>query len=225
MNNTGFCEIIYGPMKSGKTSRLLQLYKQFQFCEIPVMVINHSMDKRYSDTLLSSHDKLMIPCINTCTLTELVDVTKDLFYADIVTGTGTGTDTSTGTSTCTGTGTGTGTDTGTHIQEFLKSQVILINEAQFFGDIVPWVTIAVEKYKKHVYVCGLNSDFRRKPFGTWLELELICDKVTQLTSWCGFCKKREALFSHRISYETDTIVIGSDNYIPVCRKCWLTVNP
>ena len=201
MNNTGFCEIIYGPMKSGKTSRLLQLYKQFQFCEIPVMVINHCMDKRYSDTLLSSHDKLMIPCINTYTLTELVDVTKDLFH------------------------TGTGTSTGTHIQEFLKSQVILINEAQFFGDIVPWVTIAVEKYKKHVYVCGLNSDFRRKPFGTWLELELICDKVTQLTSWCGFCKKREALFSHRISYETDTIVIGSDNYIPVCRKCWLTVNP
>ena len=199
MNNTGFCEIIYGPMKSGKTSRLLQLYKQFQFCEIPVMVINHCMDKRYSDTLLSSHDKLMIPCINTYTLTELVDVTKDLFH--------------------------TGTGTGTHIQEFLKSQVILINEAQFFGDIVSWVTIAVEKYKKHVYVCGLNSDFRRKPFGTWLELELICDKVTQLTSWCGFCKKREALFSHRISYETDTIVIGSDNYIPVCRKCWLTVNP
>ena len=24
--------------------------------------------------------------------------------------------------------------------------------------------------------------------------------------------------------ETDKIVIGADNYIPVCRKCWLTLN-
>ena len=40
-STAGYLEIIYGPMKSGKTSRLLQLYKQFKFCEIPVMVINN----------------------------------------------------------------------------------------------------------------------------------------------------------------------------------------
>jgi len=194
IDRSGYCEIIYGPMKSGKTSRLLQLYKQFKFCEIPVMVINHSIDKRYSDTLLSSHDKIMIPCINSLTLTDIVDINKDIL------------------------------ETGTHIDEFNEASVILINEAQFFEDIVSWVTIAVEKYKKSVYVCGLNSDFRRKPFGNWLDLQLICNKVTQLHSWCGLCKKQEALFSHRLSNETDKIVIGSDNYIPVCRKCWMTVN-
>jgi len=194
IDRMGYCEIIYGPMKSGKTSRLLQLYKQFKFCEIPVMVINHSIDKRYSDTLLSSHDKIMIPCINSLSLTDIVDINKDII------------------------------ESGTYINEFNEASVILINEAQFFEDIVSWVTIAVEKYKKSVYVCGLNSDFRRKPFGNWLDLQLICNKVTQLQSWCGLCKKKEALFSHRLSNETDKIVIGSDNYIPVCRKCWMTLN-
>jgi len=190
----GYCEVIYGPMKSGKTSRLLQLYKQFKFCEVPLMVINHCIDKRYSETLLSSHDKIMIPCINSYKLMDIVDINKDII------------------------------DSGTHINEFIESDVILINEAQFFEDIVSWVTIAVEKYKKSVYVCGLNSDFKRKPFGNWLDLELICDKVTQLHSWCGLCKKQEALFSHRLTSETDKILIGSDNYIPLCRKCWLTLN-
>jgi thymidine kinase len=194
MDKMGYCEVIYGPMKSGKTSRLLQLYKQFKFCEVPVMVINHCIDKRYSETLLSSHDKIMIPCINTCKLMDIADISKDKL------------------------------NNGTHVNEFNASDVILINEAQFFEDIVSWVTIAVEKYKKSVYVCGLNSDFKRKPFGNWLDLELICDRVTQLHSWCGLCKKQEALFSHRLTSETDIIVIGSDNYIPVCRKCWLTLN-
>ena len=190
----GYCEVIYGPMKSGKTSRLLQLYKQFKFCEVPLMVINHCIDKRYSESLLSSHDKIMIPCINSYKLMDIVDINKDII------------------------------DSGTHINEFIESDVILINEAQFFEDIVSWVTIAVEKYKKSVYVCGLNSDFKRKPFGNWLDLELICDKITQLHSWCGLCKKQEALFSHRLTSETDKILIGSDNYIPLCRKCWLTLN-
>jgi thymidine kinase len=194
IDKMGYCEVISGPMKSGKTSRLLQLYKQFKFCEIPVMVINHPFDKRYSDTLLSTHDKIMIPCISSCSLTDIVDISKDILAS------------------------------GTHINEFNASSVILINEAQFFEDIVPWVTLAVEKYNKSVYVCGLNSDFRRKPFGNWLDLQLICDKVTQLHSWCGLCKKQQALFSHRLTSETDKIVIGSDNYIPVCRKCWLHVN-
>ena len=194
MDKIGYCEVIYGPMKSGKTSRLLQLYKQFTFCEVPVMVINHCIDTRYSNNLLSSHDKIMIPCINSIKLMDIADISKDTL------------------------------EDGTHVNEFNMSDIILINEAQFFEDIVSWVTIAVEKYKKHVYVCGLNSDFMRRPFGNWLELELICDKVTQLHSWCGLCKKEQALFSHRLTNETDKIVIGCDNYIPVCRKCWLMLN-
>lgn len=70
---SGYLELILGPMFSGKTSKILELYKQCQFSNIPVVVINHSSDTRYSDTLLSTHDLNMIPCIQTNKLFDLLD--------------------------------------------------------------------------------------------------------------------------------------------------------
>ena len=35
-NNTGYLELIIGPMFSSKTSSLLEIYKQCKFCNIPV---------------------------------------------------------------------------------------------------------------------------------------------------------------------------------------------
>ena len=60
-----YLELIVGPMFSGKTSKLLEIYKQCKFCNINVQIINHKSDTRYDDKLLSSHDKIMAPCIQT----------------------------------------------------------------------------------------------------------------------------------------------------------------
>lgn len=67
-----YLEIILGPMFSGKTSRLLEIYKQCIFCNIPVAVINHSSDVRYdiSTTILSTHDQHKIPCFSFTTLSS-----------------------------------------------------------------------------------------------------------------------------------------------------------
>ena len=191
--NTGFLEIIQGPMKSGKTSRLITLYKQFTFCEVPVIVINNQRDDRYSLTHLSTHDLVTVPCLNAMRLSDIVTLSDTEPY-------------------------------GPKSEEFVNTKIILINEAQFFEDIVEWVTLAVEKYNKSVYVCGLNSDYRRLPFGNWLDLERICDKITHLTALCGNCKERVALFSYRKSEETEVIIIGNENYIPVCRRCWISLD-
>ena len=60
----GYLELIFGPMFSGKTSTLKKIYDQCMYCNIPVMVINYSADKRYSnEDVMSTHDKIMIPCI------------------------------------------------------------------------------------------------------------------------------------------------------------------
>jgi thymidine kinase len=189
-NDCGYLEIIKGPMFSGKTTRLLDIYKKYSFCEIKAMVINYEKDNRYSDRLLSSHDKVMIPCIKALKLSDIIQfddnsVTNNKYYDD-----------------------------------FMSAKAILINEGQFFDDIVEWVTIAVEKYHKNVYICGLNSDFKRKKFGNWLELETISDNVVMLQSFCSNCKKKPAIFSHRLSKETEIELIGADCYIPVCRKCY-----
>ena len=55
---SGYLEIILGSMYSGKTSRLVEIYKQCMFCNIPVCVINHCIDDRYDTELLSTHDQI-----------------------------------------------------------------------------------------------------------------------------------------------------------------------
>ena len=66
-----YLEIFVGPMFSKKTSRLIDIYKQYTFCNIPVEIINHCADTRYHDTMLSSHDKVMVPCIQTDKISEV----------------------------------------------------------------------------------------------------------------------------------------------------------
>lgn len=66
--------VILGPMFSGKTSKLLEIYDQCVLSNINVLVINHSSDIRYSDTMLSTHNKKMIPCVLTNNLYDLTNV-------------------------------------------------------------------------------------------------------------------------------------------------------
>ena len=71
----GYLEIIKGPMFSGKTTRIMDIYKKYTFCDIKTMVINYEKDNRYSqEMMLSSHDKVMIPCIKALKLSEVVDI-------------------------------------------------------------------------------------------------------------------------------------------------------
>jgi thymidine kinase len=58
-------------MFSGKTSSLINTYRHYNFCKIPVAVITHLSDKRYDDSLLSTHDKVTIDCIFTDSLNSL----------------------------------------------------------------------------------------------------------------------------------------------------------
>ena len=77
------------------------------------------------------------------------------------------------------------------------------------------------KNGKKIYVCGLDGDFERKKFGQILDLIPLCDKVSKLTSLCSICKNgTPGIFSKRITTEKKQTVVGSDNYIPVCRNCY-----
>ena len=52
-----------GCMYAGKTTKLIEIYNDYMKKGIKPCVINYSSDNRYHDKLLSSHDKVMIPCI------------------------------------------------------------------------------------------------------------------------------------------------------------------
>ena len=175
---SGYLEIILGSMFSGKSTRLVEVYKQCKFCNISVTVINHTIDNRYDNELLSTHDKVKIPCLQAKTLTDIWN------------------------------------------EEVKKSDVILINEGQFFPDLYE-VVVDMLACKKKIYICGLDGDFERKKFGSILDLIPLCDKVTKLTSLCSQCKDgTPGIFSMRLTSEKEQTVVGSDNYIPVCRKCY-----
>jgi thymidine kinase len=106
------------------------------------------------------------------------------------------------------------------LEGIISADVILINEGQFFPDLEEFVRTMLSQGKK-IYVCGLDGDYERKKFGQILDLIPICDKVIKLTSLCTICKDgTPGIFSKRISSETEQKVIGSKNYIPVCRKCY-----
>ena len=184
MSNS-YLEIILGPMYSKKTSRLIDLYKQYTFCNIPVTIINHCADTRYHETMLSSHDKVMVPCIQT-------DNISDIWFKK----------------------------ESPHYIQVQNAQIILINEAQFFGDLYDCV-MDMLKENKRIYIAGLDGDFERKKFGQMIDLIPMCDKITKLTALCNLCKDGTAgIFSLRLTKEKQQMLIGTDNYIPVCRKCY-----
>ena len=178
----GYLELIFGPMFSGKTSTLKKIYDQCMYCNIPVMVINYSADKRYSTRdVMSTHDKIMIPCIMANTIAEIIDNYDELLS---------------------------------------NTEVVLINEGQFFSDIL-YVISLVEEMHKRVYICGLDGDFQKNKIGSLFELIPYCDNICKLKSLCSECRDgTPGLFSYRITNEVDQVVIGVDNYKPLCRECY-----
>jgi len=71
--SSGYLELILGPMFSGKTTQIIQHYKSYSYIGKKVVVINYAEDKRYHDSLLSTHDQIMIPCILVKNLTDIMN--------------------------------------------------------------------------------------------------------------------------------------------------------
>ena len=104
-----------------------------------------------------------------------------------------------------------------------ENDVILINEGQFFSDLYDVVKMLVDISKKHVFVCGLDGDFKREKFGQILDLIPLCDNVVKLKAVCQNCKKCDAIYTHRKTNDTtQTIVAEKDMYSALCRNCYIT---
>ena len=187
MAECGHLSLYIGPMFSGKTSRILDLYKKYKYCGVIPLVINYMDDNRYSDEdMLSTHDLKMIPCTRANALSEIYDF-----------------------------------DSNEDKHKFNDRTVILINEGQFFPDILEWVRRAIDPpYNKKVHVCGLDGDFKREVFGDILKLIPLSDHVEKLTAICASCKQKAGIFSKRITSNMEQKDIGTSSYIPLCRRCF-----
>ena len=61
-NKKGSIEVICGPMFSGKTEELIRRLVRGQIAKKKVFIFKHSMDNRYSEDYIVSHNKNKIKC-------------------------------------------------------------------------------------------------------------------------------------------------------------------
>ena len=98
--------------------------------------------------------------------------------------------------------------------------IFIINEGQFFPDLIEFVQNLLNK-KKHIYISGLDGDYKQEKFGQILDLIPLCDNITKLKSICNICHEKKGIFSKRIVDLQQKILVGSEEtYIPICRFCF-----
>ncbi len=107
------------------------------------------------------------------------------------------------------------------------TQVIGIDEGQFFSHELINVILTLLDQGKDVIVAGLNLDFRSVPFGPMPTLMAIADHVTKLSAICVLCGQ-DAYFSQRLvndkpaKYNDPLIQPGAQEaYQARCRSCYV----
>lgn len=100
--------------------------------------------------------------------------------------------------------------------------VVGIDEAQFFPDLVDFYKLVVEVHNKCLVVGGLSGTSDRTQFGRITDLVPFCDNIVFLHSFCTRCaldkKIVKAPFTKRIVDLQETVCIGgAESYVPVCR--------
>ena len=98
--------------------------------------------------------------------------------------------------------------------------VIGIDEVQFFSDKILSVCKTLAKENKRVIVAGLDTDYKRKPFGPMPLLMCESDYLDKLRAICVECGK-PASCTKRLTEDEKQIIIGQkDIYEAKCRKCY-----
>lgn len=107
-------------------------------------------------------------------------------------------------------------------KDYIDSDVIGIDESQFFDDLYEFISVA-EYHNKIFIIAGLDGDFKRRPIGQILSLIPLCDKVDKLTSLDMMDKDGSpGIFTKRLGDSDELVVIGAENeYVSVNRKNYL----
>ena len=180
----GSISLVMGGMFSGKSTELLRIINRWKVIGKKIMIINHSLDDRYSNNnKIATHDKQFTDCISVEYLIPLMET-----------------------------------------PEYKNSDIIVIEEGQFFKDLFAFSTISADKNNKILVIAGLDGDSNREPFGDILRLIPHSESVIKLSAICLMCNDgTTAHFSKRLNNSNDSQVhVGTDNdYVAVCRKHFL----
>jgi thymidine kinase len=107
-----------------------------------------------------------------------------------------------------------------HLQS--GTQVIGIDEVQFFGPEVVTVCEALASKGIRVLCAGLDQDFQGRPFEPMPQLLAVAEFITKQLAICVVCGN-PANRSQRTVASSERVMVGETNaYEPRCRKCHVT---
>jgi len=104
-----------------------------------------------------------------------------------------------------------------------NSDVIAIDEAQFFNDIFSFIK-KWETYNKIMYISGLDGGYKRNKIGNLLDIIPLCDTITKLNALCTVCcDGTRAPFTFRKTKVEDenNLIGGKKDYTSLCRKHYI----
>ena len=100
-----------------------------------------------------------------------------------------------------------------------RTEVVGIDEAQFFDEELPAVCSHLADLGKRVIVAGLDMDYRGIPFGPMPHLLAIAEQVQKITAICSKCGA-QASYTQRLVASEERVVVGAaDKYEARCRRC------
>jgi thymidine kinase len=193
MEKTSELEIVLGTMFSGKTTYLMTEISKYAEINLKILYINIYLDNR-SEINYSSHNPFFD---NTNNFLQKEAIKNNVIIQK--------------------------TDkliSGIFFIDIDKYDLIIIDEAQFFDDLIEFTNLCLEK-GKFIIVAGLQADSKGKKFGKILDLIPICSDIKRLHAYCKFCadtkKCKKAIYSKKIINTKKKVDIGgSEKYIPVC---------
>jgi len=102
------------------------------------------------------------------------------------------------------------------------TQVVGIDEAQFFDDGLPEVCNTLANKGIRVIVAGLDMDFAGQPFGPVPALMAIAELVTKVNAVCVRCGNPAMYSFRRVASEARILLGEKESYEPRCRVCFNT---
>jgi thymidine kinase len=101
-----------------------------------------------------------------------------------------------------------------------NTEVVGIDEAQFFDEELPEVCNKLASRGIRVIVAGLDMDFQGEPFGPMPALMAIAEDVTKVHAICVQCGS-PAIYSYRTVASHSKLLLGEkESYEPRCRLCY-----
>jgi thymidine kinase len=101
-----------------------------------------------------------------------------------------------------------------------RTQVIGIDEANFFGPGLVEVAQQLADTGKQVIIAGLDTDYLGRPFSPMPELLCLAESITKALAICMRCGN-PAKHTQRLVESDDLIVVGAAGmYEARCRRCF-----